>query len=321
MRRFSFFLGILVSLALLFLLFFNINFSQFIAAFRKANYYYTFLIIILVFAGCYVRALRWRWLMMPIKEISPGNLFMATIIGYMGNALLPARMGEFVRAHVIGRRAGISRAASFATIIVERLFDGLSILILLVMVLFLIKVPVQGALIAAGWLALLLYSLVIIIILMFNFKREMVLKLFGFVFNFLAVATKQKIIRMLGSLADGFKVVGTGRYLPIIIFYSFLIWIITALGVYLVVLSFGYNISYGAAVFILVLLSFVVMIPSAPGFLGTLDAGMAYGLMLFAVPREAALSIAVFYHGLSFLPIVILGCYYLWRYNLSLSAE
>ncbi|MFH1347326.1 MAG: lysylphosphatidylglycerol synthase transmembrane domain-containing protein [Candidatus Margulisiibacteriota bacterium] len=321
MRRFSFFLGILVSLALLFLLFFNIDFSQFIAAFRKANYYYAFLIIILVFAGCYVRALRWRWLMMPIKKISPQNLFMATILGYMGNALLPARMGEFVRAHVIGRREGISRASSFATIIIERLLDGLSILILLVLVLFWIKVPVQGALIVAGWSALLLYSLIILIILMFNFKKKMVLNFFGFIFHFLPLSTKQKIIRVIESLADGFKIVEKGHHFLIIVFYSFLIWAITALGIYVAVLSFGYSISYEASVFILVLLAFVVMIPSAPGFIGTLDAGMAYGLMLFAVPREAALSIAVFYHGLSFLPIVVLGFYYLWRYNLSLSAE
>ncbi|MFH1577423.1 MAG: lysylphosphatidylglycerol synthase transmembrane domain-containing protein [Candidatus Margulisiibacteriota bacterium] len=318
MKRFSVFLGILISLALLFLLFYRINLSQFLAAFQKANYYYAFLIIVVVFAGCYLRALRWRWIIRPLKDIPAASLFIATVIGYMANSLLPARMGEFVRAHVIGRREGISRAASFATIIVERLFDGLSILVILVLILFWIEIPIRGALIAAAWSALVLYLLIIAVIILFIYKKELVLKLFGFVFRFLPERAQQRFLSVVGSLAQGFKIAEKGHHLLIIIFYSFLIWIVTALGIYLIVLAFGYQISYPAAMFILVLLTFAVMLPSSPGFVGTFEAGMVYGLMIFNLPRETALSAALVFHGLSFIPIILLGFYYLWKYKLSI---
>jgi hypothetical protein len=67
-------------------------------------------------------------------------------------------------------------------------------------------------------------------------------------------------------------------------------------------------------------MTFAVILPSSPGFVGTLDAAMAYGLMLFGVPREAALTMTIFYHGISLLTIIIPGFYYLWKYNLRLNA-
>ena len=317
MKRIGFILGILISLALLVLLFFGIDIHRFFTTFRSANYYYTVLVILVVFAGSYLRALRWRWIMMPIKKISVGNLFSATVIGYMVNSLFPVRLGEFFRAHVIGRKEGISRASSFATIVVERLFDGLSILVILVLMLYWIKIPIQNVLIAAGWLALLFYSVVIVIILMFNYKRELVLR----PFNFLPDSIKQKVMHILKSLAEGFKIVEEGHHLIIISLYSFSIWIVTAFGIYLTVIAFGHQISYAVSMFILVLLTFAVLIPSSPGFLGTFDAAMTYGLIAFGIPREAALSMAILFHGLSFLPIIILGFYYLWRDNISLSGK
>lgn len=318
MRRYATLLGILMSAALLVILFFRIDLNQFFAAFRSANYYYAILIILVVVAGGILRALRWQWIMLPIKKISVASLFSATVVGYMANSLLPARMGEFVRAHVIGSREGISRASSFATIVVERLFDGLSILLIFAVAPYWIKFPAQKALMAAGLFALFLCILVILVILMFRYKKEKVLDFFNFVFRFLPESSRQKIMKVLGSLADGFKTVEKGHHLYIISFYSFSIWLITALGIYFTAVSFGYHISYASSVFILIVLLFATMLPSSPGFVGTFDAGMAYGLMIFNIPREAALGMAVLYHGLTMLPIIILGLYYMWKDRISL---
>jgi len=315
MKKLSFLLGLIISVIFSILLFYKINLATFLNVFKSANYFYVIPIIMTILLGCYLRAVRWYWILQPLKPISISSLFSAVVIGYMGNNLLPARMGELLRAHVIGRREGISRASSFATIIVERLFDGLSILVILVPVLLMLKIKMHQTLVAASLLVLLLYLGVIVLIWLFNYKKELVLRIFGLL---LPKFVRQKVLDILELLAQGFKIIEKGHHLLIISFYSLLIWLVTAFSIYLTVYSFGCQISFAASLFVLFVLTFAVMIPSSPGFVGTFDAGMAYALILFAVSRETAIGVAVLYHGLNFLPIVGLGFYYMWKYNLKL---
>lgn len=317
MKKFGFMLGLVLSAALLVLLFYQLDLASFSAAFRSINYLFIPPILFLVFFGVYLRALRWQWLIRPVKRIPVYDLFVATIIGSAGNTLLPARAGEFLRAHAIGRLGQVSRATAFATIVVERLFDGLSILLVLAGVSFWLKIPQQNILLAASWAALALYLAVIALIMLINYKKEIAVKLLTGGFFFLPVKLKQNSLNILGSLAEGFKVIEHWYYLLIIALYSFLIWGIGAVGIYLTVAAFGPQLSFAAALFILVLLTFAVIIPSSPGFVGTLDAGLTYGLMFFSVPKETALAAAIFSHVISFVPVAVLGLYYLWRYKLS----
>lgn len=314
MKLFNFFLGLAVSLLFIFVLFSQINWQGFLAAFALANYFYLVPVIALAYLGCYLRAIRWHYLFLPIKRISAYDLFVATILGYAANGLFPARLGEFLRAHYIGKKAGVSRLTSFATIVVERLFDGFSILVILVLVVFLIKFPVQRVLVSAGLAALGLYCLVIVLILLLAKKPGVLLK---FVPGFL----RPKVASLAQAAVAGFTIIKNGHHLLIIIFYSFFIWLVTAYGVNLTFLAFGQSLPFLAGLFILVLLSFAVMLPSSPGFVGTFEAGMVYGLMVFSVPKEAALGIALVYHGLTFFPVMALGGYYFWRYNSLLVRE
>ena len=119
-------------------------------------------------------------------------------------------------------------------------------------------------------------------------------------------------------MAEGFATVKERHHLFIVLVLSFLIWLETALGIYLIARAFGYPVLYAESVFVLLILLLAVMLPSSPGYLGTFDAGMAYGLMIFNIPREAALGMTVLYHGLSMVPVILLGLYYLWKYNIKL---
>lgn len=311
MKKIGILIGLLLSTVLVILLFNRIDLARFSTAFLAANYLYILPIVLIVIAGAYLRALRWQWIIRPVKEMKLSNLFAATIIGYAANNLLPARTGEFVRAHAIGRMENASRAAAFATIVVERVFDGLSILVILVCVLPKLKIPVQDWLVAASWLSLLLYLAAIVFILFFNFKKRLALKLVNFL--------PARILKGFEPLADGFKIIENAGHLTVIAVYSFAIWAVTAVAIWLAALAFGCQLAYLSAVFILILMAFAVILPSAPGFIGTLDVAMVYGLTLFNVPRETALTMTVFYHSLSLLAIIVPGCYYLWKYKLSLA--
>ena len=126
-----FWAGVLVSVATLALLVLLVDRRELWEALRTANYLYLAPAIVLYFIGQWFRALRWQYLLSPIARISAGRLYPVIIIGYMANNVLPARLGELVRAVYLARREqAVSVPASIATLSVERLYDGLTLLAL-----------------------------------------------------------------------------------------------------------------------------------------------------------------------------------------------
>ena len=126
-----FWAGVLVSVATLALLVLLVDRRELWEALRNANYLYLGPAIVLYFIGQWFRALRWQYLLSPIARISTGRLYPVIIIGYMANNVLPARLGELVRAVYLARREqAVSVPASIATLSVERLYDGLTLLAL-----------------------------------------------------------------------------------------------------------------------------------------------------------------------------------------------
>jgi uncharacterized protein (TIRG00374 family) len=310
--------GLLISLLLLILLFYQVDLLRFASVFMKIDVVFAAVVLGLVFFGCYLRAVRWHYLLAPVKSIKAGDLFPAVIVGYMGNNLFPLRAGEFIRAHFIGRQQNISRAAAFSTIIMERLADGLSVLLVLMPILFLLKVKMQQALIAASLSALSLYLAVIAAVMLFHWRKQECSRLISWL---VPKHFQHKVVSIIASLAEGFVSIKQAKQLALVGLYSLFIWFAAALSIQLMAMAFNFSISFSASLLILIILTFAVMLPSAPGFVGTFDAAMVYGLILFGVPKEASLGIAFFYHAINFIPIVLLGLYYTWKYNIGLTAS
>src|SRR5512147_1775868 len=148
-------IGIGISLFFLFLLFRKIDFNKLLSAFREMDYRYLWPAVLFTFTSYFFRAVRWRFLLIPLKKTRLGNLFPATIIGYMVNNLLPARVGEFVRAFVLAEKEELGKSAVFATLVVDRLFDGFTVLLILLFTFFAVKLPpgkegMQHSLVAGG---------------------------------------------------------------------------------------------------------------------------------------------------------------------------
>ena len=108
----------------------KIEWSSLGTAFRDAKYIYIFPTIVLMFIAHYIRAIRWEVLISPIKKVSVLNLFSAIMIGFMANNVLPARLGEVIRPVMIARKEKIKVSASFATVVMERVFDILGIIVI-----------------------------------------------------------------------------------------------------------------------------------------------------------------------------------------------
>ncbi|MFH0924545.1 MAG: lysylphosphatidylglycerol synthase transmembrane domain-containing protein, partial [bacterium] len=173
-------IGIIISAFFLFLFLFKVDYHKLWLAFKEVEYIYLLPLLILQVISYMVRALRWKYLMSSIKEIRFRSLFSATVVGFMANNLFPLRVGEFIRAYFIGTKENISKSASFATIILERLFDGFTILLFLLLVLFFLPLPTEGKYINSytlkkiGIISLFLYLFIVIVLILLKKKPNLV---------------------------------------------------------------------------------------------------------------------------------------------------
>ena len=128
MKRWQFWFGILISALFLYLVLRKIDFAQLWQVLKAANYWWLIPGVAVYFIALWVRAWRWHYLLRPLKSISTRSMFPIVTMGYAGNNIFPARAGEVVRAVVLKRKEGVPVSASLATIIVERVFDGIVML-------------------------------------------------------------------------------------------------------------------------------------------------------------------------------------------------
>ena len=316
--------GIGISFFFLVLLFRKIDFNKLLSSLHEMDYRYLWPALMFTFASYLFRAVRWRFLLAPMKKIGLSALFSATIIGYMANNILPARLGEFIRAFVLGEREDLDKSEVFATLVIDRLFDGLTVLLILLITFFTVKLPpgmeqVQKGLVLGGYLTLGFYVAVVIFVLLLKKYTGGTLKLVASVMKPLPARFAEKIIPVLGSFIQGLRLSPRLADRVLLFISSAIIWTFAVYALDMVLRSFGIFLPITAAMFIMVFLVFAVMVPASPGYVGTYHAACVYGLMAFNIELEKALSVALLAHGVNFFPVILLGIYYLWRDKISIS--
>ena len=321
----KFLIGIGISLFFLILLFRKIDVQQLAAAFRAMDYRYLVLAVAVTLFSYSFRAVRWHYLMLPIKKARPRYLLSATIICYMGNNLLPARLGEFLRAMVLAEKEELEVSAVFATLVIDRLFDGFSVLLILVVTFFTIKLPsgmekVQQGLVTGGYVTLALYLVVIAFLVFLKRATARTLHIVGLFLKPFPKAVSDRVIPLLGSFISGIRLTSRPGELVALLVSSAIIWLTAAWPIDLILKAFGITLPFTASLFILVFLVFAVMVPASPGYVGTYHAACMYGLMAFNFPKEQALSFALVVHAVSFFPVIFYGFFFLWRDRISFSA-
>ena len=310
-------IGIIISALFLFLAFRKVDFSELGAALESADYIYIIPVVLLSLFSVSVRSLRWRYLLRPVKEIGPRSLLSATFIGLMANNVLPARLGEFVRAYVIGERERISKSASFATIVLERILDGFTILFFLVIVLLFYAVSFPGWLRNASYFALIFYLAAILFLVLLKVNTRRAVGLAEFVLRPFPERIRDTAIRILHAFIEGLSVLHSTRNVLIAGSLSVLVWLPHVLINHLLLVSFDMHLSIFASFLLLVSLAIGVMVPSAPGFVGTVQYVCVLTLALFGVPREQALSFSIVYHASVFIPVTAVGLVFLFSGRLS----
>jgi len=310
-------IGILISLAFLYLASRGFAWSDFTAALRRTRYLWLVPGVVFTMLGHFSRSVRWKYMLSPIKDCHVSRLWSATAIAFMVNNLLPARLGEFVRAYAIGRSERVSKSAAFATIVYERVVD----VFVLILLLWFCTMRISGP----AWLArsaevLVVFNVALFVLLVAMVRgRNRFRSLIARVVRPLPAATQQRIHDSSAAFIDGLGVVRRPSASVPILALSVAVWGFALLGVWCSVQALALDLPVMATVIILVLVSLGSMIPSAPAFVGTMQYACVVALSVYAVPRSEALAFSAVYHATQFLPITAAGLYYAWKAHLSMS--
>jgi uncharacterized protein (TIRG00374 family) len=299
--------GVAFSGIFLFLAFRRVDMREVGATFEKANYWFLIPSIAANFIGLWIRSFRWGVLLRPIRKIRERDLFTSTVIGFMGNNLFPARVGEVIRAVVLGRKAGVSKSASFATIVLERMFDGATILLILAFIIGRLDLPIPGwlhktSLLSAAAVVGLLAFLVVL-----KTKTDASLKTLARLLKPFPKKLRLRSLELLKSFVGGLQMLHDWKSIVATFGLSLLLWIFPAMSIYFSMLAADIHLHVLSAFFLLVVLCIGVAAPSAPGFVGTIQFVSVIGLGFFGVPPSQAVSYSILYHLSQYIPITALG--------------
>ncbi len=311
MKNWKLFLGLAISALFLYLAFSKVDFAQMGKAFAAANYWWLIPTVAITFIAHGMRTLRWRYLLEPIAVIPIMPLFSALMIGYFFNDFLPAHLGEFVRAYVLGRKRPVSSSAIFGTIVMERIIDVFTLFLL--MAVALLVFPFPGWVRMGGYLTFAAITLLLLALLLLKRYPGPAFTLLERLAGRRAPHLAEKIKKMLESFLNGIVPLRRPSHYLIVVVLSLLIWACYGLAFQFVFYSFDfihlYALPWTAALVLLVITTFGVLVPSSPGYVGTYHwlCLQALALPPFTVPDSPALTFAIVMHGINFLPVILVG--------------
>ncbi len=318
-KRWQLVLGILISVLFLYLALRGMKLEEAWQAIVHARYAWILPGIAVYFIGVWVRAWRWHYLLRPLKRISTASMFPIVAIGYMGNNIYPARAGEVLRAVILKDREGVPVSASLATIIVERIFDGVVMLAFVFLNLpELARLTADSgfvgniqdlALIGAGVFVAAL--LVFLLAAMFPLVTERVVNFL--IDRLLPDRWREKVRAIALRFLTGLESLRSPQEALMIFFTTAIIWLLETGKYWFVMHAFSFEVSFFALMLMNGIVNLATTLPSAPGYVGTFDAPGIAVLVAYGVGREVAAGYTLVLHVALWFPITILGAYYYLR--------
>jgi uncharacterized protein (TIRG00374 family) len=306
-------LGLAVSAALLVYFFRDVDLAVVAGRLRQTLWTFLALSVVLNFVSMWMRACRWYYLFPPGAR--PTHLFRALVIGYMGNNLLPLRAGELVRIYVASRR-GQRFGATFATVVVERILDGLAVGLIVAGLLLAVALPTELRWSIAVFLAVDLLGLLILAAIaatpgVCRVLVETLFRRIGWL--------ERRLLGLLETMIEGVRGLRTASHVIPITLYSAAVWLSFALSIWTALHAAHLDLPLVAAWTVVAFLGLGVSLPSSPGFVGVVQAATVLALALFAVPRTEALAFSLLMHASQFFPVTVAGLLYLLTEHLSLT--
>jgi glycosyltransferase 2 family protein len=317
-------ISLLLAVVLLLLFFRGVDWNAMGRALRGADPLYLFGVVLVTLVTYAARAWRWGFLLAPLARVPFPRLLSATYIGFMSGMLIP-RAGEVLRPYLIARTSPVSTTAGFASIVLERLFDVITVLLLFALYLYVLPTPAMqthgpllGVLKVAGALAGALALVILGVLLAWHRHAEPAMRLADRVLRPFPARFAAAVSQGVRSFGEGLAVLkASPSHLAAILAQSVVVWLLLALGIYWNNRAFGLPLPFHTAFLILAFLTVGVAIPT-PGTVGGFHAFYRAALtQAYGVDNDVAAAAGIASHALTNLPVLLLGLVFLGREGLT----
>jgi uncharacterized protein (TIRG00374 family) len=322
-KRWQFWLGVAISAVLLWWALRSLQLREVWLALQGAQYWWLIPGVAVYMLAVVARTWRWHYLLRPLKSVSVRTMFPIVAIGYMGNNIYPARAGEVLRAYVLRKREGISISASLATIIIERAFDGIVMLAFV----FLNLPELAGLKGDSGFIgdirtlaiigAVLFLFAVLLFLLMAVFPEKSIGLVSKIIDRIIPTRFREKSRSLVERFHEGLASLRSPKDVLMVLVTSVIIWLLETWKYWFVMHAFSFSVSFFTLMLMNGIVNLATTIPSAPGYIGTFDAPGIKVLETYGVPGAVAAGYTLVLHAALWLPITLLGAYYMAREQLS----
>jgi len=325
----GFWIGILVSAVLIGFFVRSTDFGEVRQAFDSRMRWLALLSLPVYFAGLWVRTIRWQYLLRPVKKVSTPRLYPVVIIGLMANNLIPARAGELARAYVLGQREKISKTTSLGTIAVDRLFDGVTLVPMMLIVAafaggdarFPVGFGKSLSFAGLGIVMAVLFGIALAVLFYLALHDSGRRFLHHIVHRFAPERVKPAVEDMLHSFFEGLHALRSPLDLALAWVMSLISWTLEATMYYIVALSFGIHEGFHIFLLLTAAANLAIAIVASQGGIGPFELVVSRTIIAFAGASNAAgvaEAYAIGLHALLLVPIVVIGLVLMWSMNLTL---
>jgi uncharacterized protein (TIRG00374 family) len=331
MKNWKFWVAVLISVFFVAIALQGLKLDEFWEAVTHANYWWILPGVAVYFVGVWARAWRWHYLLGPIKKISTRAMFPIVTIGYMGNNIYPFRAGEVLRAVILKRRHGVPVSGSLATIFVERIFDGVVMLSFIFLNLSeLAKLNsdsgMAGSIQQIAILGTLAFFGALVVFLIAAMFPQMTIKIGSWLIErLLPERLHEKVNSLMHKFLDGLASLRSPVNILMVFLTSVVIWLLETAKYWFVMHAFSFEVSFFALMLMNGIVNLTTSLPGLPGHIGTFDTPGIAVLKAYGISQAVATGYTLVLHAALWLPITLLGAYYLTKeglqWNDSLRAE
>jgi uncharacterized protein (TIRG00374 family) len=313
-RRWQILLGIAFSVFFVWLALRGLELNVVYAYLRSANYWWILPGVAIYLVAVWARTWRWHFLLRPVKSIPLIRLFPIVCIGYFGNNVYPARAGEVFRAIALRATEGVSISTSLATIIIERVFDGLVMLLFVFFALpFVGSEHIPPIYRTTIILASVLFGAALLIFLWMAMDRARAMRVYRLLADRLIPARfRAPLDGFYERFLAGLAFLRSPRDVLMVFVASLIIWLTETVKYWFVMQAFKFHVSFIGLMLMNGVVNLTTTLPSAPGYIGTFEVG-ARVLEALGVDYGLAFGYTIVLHAALWFPITILGAYFVWR--------
>jgi uncharacterized protein (TIRG00374 family) len=316
LRRKRFWFGLVITIAFFGFFLARTNFRDIVSSFSGANYWLAVAAVPLYFVGFWFRTWRWRLLLRPVTAVSTARLYPVVLIGLMSNNVAPARIGELVRAYLVGQRESISKSTALGTIALDRAYDGLTLVAILgvMTVVTGADAGVKGIGIGAALLFAAGTAFLISLELAPVRTRRWLLR----IVHLLPAHLAERIEGLLDAFLSGLVVIRNPSTLLLAGGFSLASWLLEATMYYLVGQAFHLHVGFDAYLIVTAGANLALSVFASPGGVGPFEVTTREVLVFFNVAGAKAAAYALALHALLLGPVIAVGFLLIWTAQISL---